>query len=123
MKAFAHQFFTYLLTEKRVSTNTFSAYKTDILQLVDFTTQHSITPDTLSIKDLKEFLHSLKKEQLSASTMARKISSLKLFFSYLHEKGLSADFGSQLIFPKLEKKTPSLLIRRGSGAIIKGSRS
>lgn len=109
MKHLADQFFTYLLTEKRVASNTFSAYRTDILQLVDFAQNHSIAADGLTTQDIKQFLHALKKEQLSASTMARKISSLKLFFSYLHEKGLSADLGSQLIFPKLEKRLPHYL--------------
>jgi integrase/recombinase XerD len=109
MKQCADQFFTYLLTEKRVSSNTFSAYKTDILQLVDFTHNHAFALETLTIKEIKQFLQYLKKDQLSSSTMARKISSLKLFFSYLHEKGLSCDLGAQLIFPKLEKKLPHYL--------------
>ncbi len=109
MKLYADQFFTYLLTEKRVASNTFSAYKTDILQLVDFMTAHEMNKHDLSIKELKQFLQHLKKDQLSASTMARKISSLKLFFSYMHEKGLLPDFGTQLIFPKLEKKLPHYL--------------
>ena len=42
MKECADQFFTYLLTEKRVSTNTFAAYKTDILQLIDFLKKNNI---------------------------------------------------------------------------------
>ena len=121
MKHYADQFFTYLLTEKRVSSNTFSAYKTDILQLVDFIVSNSIACDELSIKDLKQFLQHLKKDQLSASTMARKISSLKLFFWFMHEKGLLPDLGTQLIFPKLEKKLPHYLSEEEVGQLLQAA--
>ena len=121
MKHYADQFFTYLLTEKRVSSNTFSAYKTDILQLVDFTHNHEFALETLSIKEIKQFLQYLKKDQLSSSTMARKISSLKLFFSYLHEKGLLPDLGAQLIFPKLEKKLPHYLSEQEVEQLLKAA--
>ena len=109
MKDFAEQFFTYLLTEKCVSSNTFTAYKTDILQLIDFMVHNKIQSNTITIKELKLFLQHLKKDHLSASTMSRKISSCKLFFSYMHEKGYLPDLGQQLTFPKIDKKLPTYL--------------
>ncbi len=109
MQAIIEQFFTYLLTEKRVSANTFQAYKTDLLQFQYFTEKNSITPANLTVKELKLFLHDLKKEHLAARSMARKISTLKLFFSYAHEKGLLADLGAHLTFPKIEKSLPNYL--------------
>ena len=74
MKAYCDQFFSYLLTEKRVSLNTFNAYKTDILQLLHFLEKKEITSQQLSLKDLKFFLQELK-NSCSATSMARKISS------------------------------------------------
>jgi integrase/recombinase XerD len=108
MKAYCDQFFSYLLTEKRVSLNTFNAYKTDILQLLHFLEKKEITSQQLSLKDLKFFLQELK-NSCSATSMARKISSLKLFFSFAHEKGQLPNLGVQLTFPKLEKKIPHYL--------------
>ncbi len=109
MQEYANHFFTYLLTEKRVSSNTFAAYKTDILQLVTFLQHNKISDSGLSIKDLKLFLQTLKKENRAASSMSRKISSLKLFFAFAHEKGYLPDLAQSLTFPKLEKKLPHYL--------------
>lgn len=109
ISAIVEQFFTYLLTEKRFSSNTFQAYKTDMLQFEQFIKKNKIDINKLTIKDIKLFLHDLKKEQLAARSMARKISTLKSFFSYAHDKHNFADLGSQLIFPKIEKTLPTYL--------------
>lgn len=109
MKAYVEEFYTYLLTQKRVSANTFEAYKTDLGQLVMFLQKNNIDVQQIGIKELKLFLQHLKKEQLAARSMARKISSLKLFFSYAHEKGYLPDLGAQLTFPKIDKKLPAYL--------------
>lgn len=109
MKECMEQFFTYLLTEKRVSANTFAAYKTDIVQLATFMSNNKFMREQISIKELKLFLQNLKKEHLSASSMARKISSLKIFFSFAHDKGWLPDLGQQLTFPKINKKLPTYL--------------
>ena len=109
MKKNIEQFFTYLLTEKRVSPNTFSAYKTDILQLENFITNCKKNIEAITINDLKQFLHYLKNESIGARSLARKISSLKLFFSYISQNGEIDDLGKQLVFPKVEQKLPIYL--------------
>ena len=109
MKAHLEQFFTYLLTEKRVSSNTYEAYKTDLLQFLQFFERSKYSVNELSIKEIKLFLQHLKKAELSARTMARKISSLKLFFAYAHDKNYLPDLGASLTFPKIEKKLPTYL--------------
>ena len=109
MKEYIEQFFTYLLTEKRVSTNTFSAYRTDIMQLARFLETKQISLTDTSIKHLKEFLHTLKNENISATSMARKISSLKQFFSFAEQRWQMPNHGQQLTFPKIEKKLPHYL--------------
>lgn len=109
MKNFAQEFYTYLLTQKRVASNTFAAYKTDIEQLISFFEKNQIAAQAITIKDLKLFLAQCKKQALSAASMSRKISALKLFFAYCNEKHDIADLGKQLTFPKLEKKLPSYL--------------
>ncbi len=103
------RFLTYLLTERRVSSNTFQAYKTDLQQFEHFIKKNNFDISQLTAKEIKLFLHDLKKEQLAARSMARKISTLKAFFSYASQKGLAPDLGNQLIFPKIEKTLPSYL--------------
>ena len=118
MKAPIEQFFTYLLTERRVSSNTFQAYKTDLLQFLSFTEKNKITPNTITVKELKLFLQDLKKVHLAARSMARKISTLKLFFAYAHDKGMLADLGLHLTFPKIEKTLPSYLSEQEIEALL-----
>lgn len=109
MKEHIEQFFTYLLTEKRVSRNTFSAYKTDILQFAQFLENKQKQLVECSMQDLKEFLHILKKQNISPSSSARKISSLKHFFSFAASRWNIENHAEQLIFPKLHKKLPQYL--------------
>lgn len=118
MKAAIEQFFTYLLTERRVSTNTFQAYRTDLLQFLQFTEKNKFTASTLTVKELKLFLQDLKKMHLAARSMSRKISSLKLFFAYAHEKGIVADLGAHLTFPKIEKTLPAYLSEQEIEALL-----
>jgi integrase/recombinase XerD len=109
MKEYIEEFFTYLLTEKRVSRNTFSAYKTDILQLVHFLENRQVSLTDTSIKHLKEFLQTLKNENISATSMSRKISSIKQFYSFAEQRWQMQNYGEQLTFPKVEKKLPHYL--------------
>lgn len=109
MKEYIEQFFTYLLTEKRVSRNTFSAYKTDILQLAHFLENKQVSLTDTSLKQLKEFLHALKNENISATSMSRKISSIKQFYSFAEQRWQMQNHGEQLTFPKVEKKLPHYL--------------
>lgn len=121
MKEQIEQFFTYLLTEKRVSTNTFSAYRTDILQFAGFLETRHITLQSCALKDLKEFLHALKKQNISATSMARKISSLKQFYLFASERWHLENIGQQLTFPKIEKKLPHYLSEQEVEQLLQGS--
>ncbi len=103
------KFQAYLLTEKRVSHNTFAAYKQDIDQLIIFCDKNNKNLATLTSNDLKSFLHYLHDQKLSARSVSRKISSLKALFSYLHERYEFANITETLHFPKLEKKLPQYL--------------
>ena len=118
MKDIITQFFTYLLTEKLVAHNTFTAYKTDINQLCEFLQKNNVELCTISLHHLKSFLSTLKKAHLSAASLARKISALKLFFLFTHEKGLVADLGKHLLLPKLEKKLPLYLNEQEVEALL-----
>jgi integrase/recombinase XerD len=109
MKICVEQFFTYLLTQKCVAGNTFAAYKADMLQFLSFLEMHHLIGTELTIKELKLFLQSLKQASLSASSMSRKISTLKLFFTFTAQQGLLPNLAQQLKFPKLEKRLPLYL--------------
>lgn len=99
----------YLLTERCVSRNTFHAYMNDMRQLELFLHQQECTLQTATLEQLKLFLAMLKKQNISAQSMSRKISSLKNFFSWTHTTLQWPNYAQDLIFPKLEKKLPNFL--------------
>lgn len=99
----------FLLTEKRTSQNTFAAYRKDIEQFLIFLNENKQTLKSCGKPQLKKFLRALKNKGIAAKTLARKISSLKLFFSFLHDRYDFVNKASSLIFPKIEKKLPVYL--------------
>ena len=104
------KFHAYLLTEKRVSANTFSAYKRDISQFLDYLSTNNIELDSMGIQEVKNYLGFLKEVlHLTARSSTRKISALKVLFLFLHERFNFVNLAEDLTFPKLEKKLPNYL--------------
>jgi len=104
------KFYTYLLTEKCVAANTFSAYKRDIDQFAVYVDKHNLVLSSLVMADVKNFLRYAKETlRLSPRSITRKISSLKVLFSYMHERLGAQNLAADLTFPKLEKKLPNYL--------------
>jgi len=103
------KFEAYLLTEKRVSANTFNAYKSDIAQFVYFLSKKNIILEQIKKSDLKKFLRYLYDLKLSARSVARKISSLKIFFVYTSQQFGWKNIAEELCMPKIEKKLPQYL--------------
>jgi integrase/recombinase XerD len=109
---FAEEFFIYLLTEKRVSENTFLAYKHDVLQLEAFLKSKKRSVKSCQLRHLKLLLKHFKESGLKAKTVSRKISTMKLFFDFLNERFRRSNLGKDLIFPLLEKELPAYLSER-----------
>jgi integrase/recombinase XerD len=110
MSALLTKFHAYLLTEKRVAPNTFSAYKRDIDQFVAYLKIQNRFLEKAQQDDIKEYLKYAKETlHLTARSLTRKIASLKVLFLYLHEHHGMPNVAQDLVFPKLEKKLPSYL--------------
>lgn len=109
MEEILNKFEAYLLTERCLALNTFSAYKSDIRQFVGFLKQQNVILHNANLTNLKAFLLFLKKENITAHSMSRKISSLKSFFAWAHDTLTWENHAKDLTFPKLEKKLPHYL--------------
>ena len=109
IKQIQTKFEAYLLTEQRVATNTFFSYKRDINQFVLFLDRNSIEFKAITSDKLKEFVHYLYGLKLSARSIARKISTLKTFFSYLTAHFDIKNSAKELHIPKIEKRLPTYL--------------
>jgi len=107
--AILNKFTAYLLTERRVSSNTFDAYKRDIEQFITYLEKNKVTLEKTKLATIKSYLQCLKQQELKARSMSRKISSLKAFYNYLNKYLGFENVASELAFPKLEKRLPSYL--------------
>ncbi|MEI7580815.1 MAG: tyrosine-type recombinase/integrase [bacterium] len=102
-------FQTFLLTEKRLSRNSVSAYMTDVKQVGEFLAQHTITLETATSDDLKMYVRHLHTQKSQARTIARKISALKVLYSFLADVYQCTNAAEPLVMPKIDKSLPIYL--------------
>lgn len=105
-------FFHYLQVERGLSDNTISSYRRDLKRYVHYLESelHKTDWNTMSRSDLLGFLHLLKDEDKSSATIARSLSSLRLFHQFLlREQLVDQDPSIHIETPKKERKLPSVL--------------
>ncbi len=83
MDAFILEFSEYLRIEKRHSAHTVDGYCRDLTRFSRAFPGAQI--NALTTADIRRFLLLLREEKLSASSIARSLSSIKSFFRYLYE--------------------------------------
>ena len=107
-------YISYLETERNLSVNTVSGYRKDLRQFVRFLQKDrdkipSLRVEEITSMDVRGFVVSLYHTH-APSSIARKVSSLKGFFSYLrHRKGLQNSLDKGVSAPKIPKKLPNFL--------------
>lgn len=110
IEQYTHRFYAYLLAEKRVSKNTFCAYRSDIEQLLAFFSTTGIAQmEDITYQSLQQFLTVLHGQKVGARSVVRKLSAMKLFFGYAHERFQIPNPSIGMTFPKVEKKLPQFL--------------
>ena len=110
-------FINYLVVEKRYSVHTTTAYKQDLSQLYSFIQQTELLnifePDSVEQIDhrmLRNWMGDLLAEGCSHRTVARKISTVKAYFSWLMKGGkISKNPAKRVKVPSYEKKLPAFL--------------
>lgn len=80
------QFESYIFLYKKVSINTYYAYKRDVEEFLSFLATRDRNVLQIQSQDFIDFFNELKKKKLSSSAGVRKASALKAFAQYLHEK-------------------------------------
>lgn len=114
----ATKFHAYILTERRAQANTVAAYCRDIEQLTEFLRPYALAIDQVTHDHIKQFLQAIKSQGLGARSMARKISAIKLFFSYLYAQGLCDNLAEQLTAPKIDKTLPRFLTEEEIASLL-----
>jgi integrase/recombinase XerD len=103
-----------LQIEKSLSTNSVSAYESDLEKLLQFleVKGKKVSPKKIQSKDIREFMQWIALMGLSAKSQSRILSGIKAFFRYLIlEDELKHNPTDLIEAPKVGRKLPDTLSR------------
>lgn len=112
IQSYLKGFSAYLKLERSLSENSINAYLNDVSKLFEYLqiAKQDTTLQTISLKELRDFIIWLNELGAQASTQARVISGIKSFFMYLIEEELIKNDPSALLeTPKVSRKLPDTL--------------
>ena len=106
---FIEQFMNFLRLERALSPNTVLAYRRDLHQFAKALAP-SKTPKDVVRNDIVDLLLKLKDSGLAASSIARKLVAIKVFYRFLLSQGLlQTDPAGVIESPRLWKGLPDVL--------------
>ncbi len=115
IQEYLKDFESYLMAVGRAHSS-IQSYTGDIKNFLNFLAEKKIDDfDSVSLDLLGKYIQSLRqpdgdKAALMAATVARKITSLRVFFDFLEEKGIvERNEATKIDAPKIERKLPSVL--------------
>jgi integrase/recombinase XerD len=110
MKEYIDSFLAFLEVERGMSRNTILSYERDIEKFCGYAQKIKKDVRTLAREDVVDFLMSLKDSNLSSSTIARNLASLKTFWKFLTaEQFAPENIAAVVETPKTWKNIPDVL--------------
>ena len=111
MKHDIDDFISHIEYEKRLSKNTSNSYKNDLNKYKEYLEKKGIyITNDISKSDIENYLELLKKDDVKASSIARKLTTIKAYHNYLFQKQkINIDVSETIERPKLRKKLPNVL--------------
>ena len=104
------RYLEYLLLEKGLSENSLDGYSRDLESLVSFFQEKKSPLEQANKGNLFLYLTRLRARGLTSRSLARHLSSLRGFFSFLAEEGLLSEDPARLMQnPKLPRTLPEVL--------------
>jgi len=129
LKNILDEYQEYLRYVRKMSDNTILAYTKDAEQLLEFIDDQGLSLKTISHRELENFLKQLvkgnsgRKTVMSTSSLSRKISSLRSFFSYLTLTGFRNDNPwLKVRHPRIHRRLPDFLTQEEVLNMIEASR-
>lgn len=109
MNRYIDKFLSYLEIEKNYSPHTILNYSIDLNEFLEFLGEKTDVQHVHYL-DFRRFLAHLRTHNYKPRTLARKLSSLRSFFKFLHKEGLIKENPAVLVVtPKLDKVLPKFL--------------
>ena len=120
MKRAIERFVKYLEVERNASVHTRAAYRRDLLEFLAFleNSNAEITVNGVTQAEVKAFVASLH-GRLKRSSIARKLSSIRSFYTYLTKKRVIRASPAEFVpVPKVGKFLPTVLTVDEAEALV-----
>ncbi len=123
MKETIEKFLHFLKNERNVSPHTLTNYGSDLRQFLKYLSppsdnlaegfriaKKSLSPADIDHRLIREYLGHLHDQGLEKSSIARKLTALRSFFTFCHREGLVQKNVARLVAtPKLPKRVPNVV--------------
>lgn len=109
----------YLSLERGLSPRTVSSYRSDISQFFAWAAEKKLSPAGAARTDLDDFLWAQREKGLKATSLFRKVESLKSFFGFIMlEEGLKESPAEALRTPRLPARLPKFLTKEEAARLL-----
>lgn len=118
-----NSFLDYLRYERNYSVNTVEGYRVDILQFEEFCKKEcqEISPEEVTAELVRDWIVDLMDEGYSASSVNRKLSSLRTYYKYLlRKKKVAVDPLQKVVAPKKGNQLPVFLKEKELDLLLDG---
>ena len=121
MKEHLRSYIHYLELERNSSPNTIASYKLDVTRYLLYLEEKGISaPSAVAERHVTSFLNVLHRCGLSPRSVARNLSSIKMFHKFLIREGLTTNDPTENVdSPKLPKTLPDVLSPEEVDAILR----
>jgi len=121
---YKESFLSYLETERRYSPHTIRSYDNDLSQFIIFITENSsgFTPDDITSSEIRSWVVKMLDGGMSASSVHRKITCLRVFFRFLRREGvITGDPTAKVVLPKRKKRLPGFVDEESLRSLLDGN--
>ena len=113
-----------MAAERGASENTCQAYQRDIADFTKWMSQRGRGVEAATSADIRGFLSALADRRLAASSSARKLSTLRQFFKFLHGDGYRSDNPTAIIdSPRQGRSLPKVLSEADVDRLLAATRT
>lgn len=110
MNFLIQRFLRYLRREKNLSDNTITSYQFDLNRFYSFITSKDTSIEDVKPKQISKYIHVLFDLGLAGSSVARNLSTIRMFYRFLFAEGDVNDDPAALIdSPKMPARLPLVL--------------
>lgn len=111
MRAVLKDFLNYIRIERHLSPNSIDAYTADLERYISFLLERDIQhPSRLNRSDIHDFLTFLKDIPLNERSLARNLSSIRMFHKFMLSEGyIDKDLATAVELPRIGKRYPDIL--------------